>query len=159
VTTIDPSLMSDRTLLRYIMVTYHAPHLHALPRLRAATAGLSAVVIGEKSRLGALEIALRQLEFLLTHHQRKEETRLFPLIVRGDYAAASASAAEMSREHEQLDALLTRLSELTDGFRTEDPALERLWAALRSLHDAAVEHHRLEETVLFPRFRKEEESP
>ncbi|MFT5431186.1 MAG: regulator of cell morphogenesis and NO signaling [Myxococcota bacterium] len=143
-------------LMAHIVETYHVPHLSDVALARQELAPLTAAFPDDRSSLGGLDITLRQLEFLLRHHQTKEETRLFPLIARGDFGAASASAAVMEQEHAQLSGMLDRLAEVTDGFcppAHADATWSGLFDRLDRFHAQAIEHTELEDTVLFARVR------
>jgi regulator of cell morphogenesis and NO signaling len=146
-------------LVRHILDRYHAPLREELPRLEAMARKVYRVH-GEKDpeRLRELLETLLRLEAEIVEHLRDEEESLFPAIVAGgDAAGISASdtpLAGLIDDHSRVGAGLSRLRELTDGYRVPEEACNTwraLWHGLEALETDLHEHIHLENNVLFPR--------
>jgi regulator of cell morphogenesis and NO signaling len=87
-------------------------------------------------------------------HLEKEETILFPAIVRGAGARASGAVDVMEREHEHHKGDLLRIRALTSEL-TPPPEACTTWRALytglQQLEQELMEHIHLENNILFRR--------
>ncbi len=98
-----------------------------------------------------LQALLQELE----GHMRKEEMVLFPLISRGQGAMAAMPINVMRMEHEDHNAELVRLAELTHNITEPAGACttwRRLYQGLREFRDDLLAHIDTENNVLFERF-------
>lgn len=141
-----------RDLIRRIVTDHHGYLRRNLPLV----AGL--IAVGGHTELGA---AFEQLRTELMDHLHKEEAVLFPAIDRFESALEAGEPLPkayfgsmrlpvqvLEEEHRITDRALTRIRELTNGFRAPEGEVAR---ALRELDADLREHMRLENEVLFPR--------
>ncbi|MBX3479652.1 MAG: hemerythrin domain-containing protein [Caulobacter sp.] len=142
-------------LIAHILERYHRIHLREFPvAIRLARAVEIDHARAPDCPAGLADhLALMADE--LAGHQRKEETLLFPLLLRGDGARAEPAIRRMMSEHDDVDDQLTRLAALTRDFIAPPGACERWRALYRACHKIdrdLRDHMRLEDQVLFPMF-------
>ena len=131
----------------------HLPELSQAASIREEIAVIDAeraVVAGE---LGGIRSAEHRLEDEAATVQAKAadvERRLYDGSV-----TAHKELEDLQADHRSLEADLSVLAAFADGFSPPEGACgtwRALYAACRKLHDDLVEHMRLENEVLFPRF-------
>lgn len=141
-------------LIAYILERYHGGHRADIPVLRALALDLagraeSAPAPRELADLiGAIDLAMEE-------HMRKEELRVFPMMLRGRHERLTEWIAFLRREHEDAVPFVLRLEAVTRGYRA--PADDGLWLRfyeeLERFVEDMVAHIYLEEQVLFRRFQ------
>jgi len=92
---------------------------------------------------------------LLEEHMQKEELVLFPMMENGGRRMIAQPIGMMRAEHEEHTGQLTALAELARGFELPGDACgswRALYIGLAKLSDDLIEHIRIENEVLFPRF-------
>ena len=150
-------------LTRYIEVEYHAKHRAQLPELAALSEKVEMVHIGQASVPAGLSAALRRMIGELEVHMKKEELILFPAIRKvtaegasgGAVAALDTPIAAMRADHDDHEAEVARIRQLTNGLTLPERACRswtRLYAEVGEFLDDLEEHIRLENDVLFPQF-------
>jgi regulator of cell morphogenesis and NO signaling len=141
-------------LIDHILVTYHRPLDHELPRIDAMAHKVREVHGHKDESLAELLMVFRALKAELESHMAKEEQILFPMIRDGDGVMADGPINVMEDEHESAGAALKRLRELTNDYAVPDGACNTwraLWAGLAMLETELHDHIHLENNILFPR--------
>lgn len=152
----DLGELSTGELIDRILVRFHEAHRRQFPE----AIGLARQVEARHADHPAVPVGLADFLSIMADrlegHQLKEERILFPLLLRGEAAAAAMPMARMSAEHGDVADELLQLSALTDGFRAPREACAS-WLALiegcRTIRDDLTAHMSAEDDVLFPRFR------
>lgn len=142
-------------LIEHILTAYHAPLREELPRLEAMTRRVHERH-GDKDpqRFAELLSVYLGLKAELDEHMAKEEQILFPMIQRGQGAAADGPISVMLHEHDVASTALARLNELTNGYVVPAEACNTwraLWFGLAALEESLHQHIHLENNILFPR--------
>lgn len=151
----DARAMDDEALIRLIM-QYHDAHIRDLT---AAVELAEAVAFrhgGSPDFPDRLPETLERTLAELREHQAREEAVLFPVILGGGGEALRYPIAALGSDHELAQAGLEGLVRLTADFTPPDHACatwRRLYDLCRKFDHDFREHIRLEELVLFPRFR------
>ncbi len=163
----DWQLRSMEELAAHIVATHHAYVKRELPRL----AVLAQKVVhrhGEtRAELPAIQAALATLDEELTLHLAKEETILFPYIVKLERARTSGAAKPsscfdtvakpiqmMTQEHDAAGALLAEMRRLSGNFTTPAdacPTFHAFYDGLKEFEQDLHQHIHLENNILFPR--------
>ncbi|MDO1509016.1 MULTISPECIES: hemerythrin domain-containing protein [unclassified Neisseria] len=97
---------------------------------------------------------LQHMQAELFSHMMKEEQVLFPMINQGAGRGAAMPIRMMMHEHDQHEAAVSRLLELTGNLQAPEGACgswQRLYALIRELVDDLNDHIVLENEILFPR--------
>jgi regulator of cell morphogenesis and NO signaling len=144
-----------RELVDHIVQNYHKPLHEELPRLESMAVKVYEVHKhkAEETLRGVLS-TFRGLKAELDQHFAKEEAILFPMIRSGQGFMAEGPIAVMIHEHDDAGAALSRLRELTGGYRVPAEACNTwraLWHGLAALETSLHEHIHLENNILFPR--------
>lgn len=142
-------------LIGHILTRYHATHLAELPPVIALARRVETVHRSHPACPLGLADHLEDILADLEQHQHKEEAVLFPAMLQGGHPMLAFPIARMQADHRSLEADLSVLAAFADGFSPPEGACgtwRALYAACRKLHDDLVEHMRLENEVLFPRF-------
>jgi regulator of cell morphogenesis and NO signaling len=151
-------------IVAHVQATYHEPLYQELPRLAAM---LAKVVQRHGDRMPEtllpLQATFRQLERDLTLHMKKEDTILFPAIVRfesqpdlsvtGPHPLAGPIVV-MEHDHDHASDALASIRSLTGGYEAPDgacPTFRGLFHGLRELEHRMHLHVHLENDILFPR--------
>ncbi len=161
--------LSASELANHIERIHHQPLWADLERLDALSEKVARVHGHKEPRLMTMREVFLELVRDLSDHMTKEERILFPMIrsleTHGLYGASHCGTVanpirQMESDHEQAEAAMLRIRELTDGFIPPDYAcfsyrsllsgLERMEADLRI-------HMRKESTLLFPKAVKLEQ--
>ncbi|WP_334162868.1 hemerythrin domain-containing protein [Phenylobacterium sp.] len=142
-------------LIPHILERYHETHRREFPEAVRLARKVEAVHAGDADCPAGLADHLALMSDDLEGHQQKEERVLFPMILGGFGPTAGFPIRRMMAEHEDVEAQLAVLRELTRDFTPPADAC-RTWRALndacRKIHDDLVEHMRLENEVLFAPF-------
>lgn len=144
-------------LIDHILLRYHDVHREELEWLIPLARKVETVHGDhEEAPLGLTE-ALVALAEDLDSHMVKEENILFPMMRAGGHPMIVHPIAAMRHEHDTADALLRQVLEVTRDLDLPMGAC-RSWTALytglRKFADDLVEHIRLENDVLFPRYER-----
>ena len=97
---------------------------------------------------------LKNIQAELSNHMMKEERVLFPMIRQGVGSGAAMPISMMMHEHEEHDAAVRRLLELTENLQPPADACgswQRLYAEAREFVNDLHDHIELENEVFFPR--------
>ncbi|OSI08239.1 Regulator of cell morphogenesis and NO signaling [Neisseria animaloris] len=97
---------------------------------------------------------LQHMQAELFSHMMKEEQVLFPMINQGAGRGTAMPIRMMMHEHDQHEAAISRLLELTGNLQAPEDACrswQRLYALIRELVDDLNDHIVLENEILFPR--------
>jgi regulator of cell morphogenesis and NO signaling len=141
-------------LIEHVVTRVHEPHRAELPRLCDMAARVEKVHGDKEACPTGLSALLRQLAAELQLHMQKEEQILFPMIARGDGAAAGGPVQVMEQEHEDAGAQLERIRELTGDHTPPAEACgtwRALYLGLAEFERDLMQHVHLENYVLFPR--------
>ncbi len=133
-------------------------------RLRLADLTLLAnqVETANTGHIGAphgLSELLTALQIALEDHFTKEEIALFPLILNRDaeLEMVSSAVAVARGEHENYGVALVAIEMMTNQFRPPveaDPSWMKLYAGLRVVCEALIDHIHLENNILFRTYLK-----
>jgi regulator of cell morphogenesis and NO signaling len=151
----EPAPDETGALIDHILARFHATHRRDLPGLVALARRVERVHAGSPGTPAGLADLLEEMEAELADHMAKEEQVLFPMMRRGGHPMIAMPIGMMRHEHEGHLAHLGRLAALTHGHAPPDGACgswRALYAGTRSLADDLVEHMRLENDILLPRF-------
>jgi regulator of cell morphogenesis and NO signaling len=155
--------MSLTELIDHIETTHHAYLREELPRLAGMTREVAFMHGGRDERLHEVEGTFRTLAAELWCHMLKEEQCLFPMIkqLEANQQAATSRCGtvanpirQMEFEHDDADAALARLRDLTAGFEPPEWAgkiYRALLARLAHLETDMHCHIHKENGILFPR--------
>lgn len=141
-------------LIAHIVSRYHESLRVELPRLFAMARKVERVHGDKRACPRGLEALLAGMSCELIEHLTKEEHVLFPMILGGAGALASAPIRVMLREHEEAGECLARIRALTRDFTPPDEACatwRALYLGLAELEVELMDHIHLENNVLFPR--------
>lgn len=141
-------------LIEHLQARFHEPHRAELPRLCEMAARVEKVHGDKASCPTGLAALLQQLTAELQLHMQKEEQILFPMIARGDGAAAGGPVQVMEQEHEDAGAQLACIRELTGDYTPPTEACgtwRALYLGLAEFERDLMQHVHLENYVLFPR--------
>ncbi|MGE0796749.1 MAG: iron-sulfur cluster repair protein YtfE [Lautropia sp.] len=145
----------DAELIEHILNRYHATHREQLPELLRLARKVEQVHRDRADCPHGLGDHLYAMTQALESHMRKEEAVLFPMMIRGAGALATAPIMVMRAEHDDHGTELRRLAGLTDDL-TLPPAACATWRALytglKQFREDLMAHIHLENNVLFERF-------
>jgi regulator of cell morphogenesis and NO signaling len=163
----DWNLAPLQSLVQHLVDTHHTwvylelPQIDQLIRAAAGRHGAG------RPELLAVQRIFSRLREELEGHIRKEETVLFPAIVRVEAMAASGGSlprepfgslrhpvAMLEDDHEKVAQFLDEMRDLTYGYDLPQDAcmsLRRLYERLEEFEHATHRHVHLESNVLFPR--------
>lgn len=143
------------TLISHILTRFHERLREELPRLGVMAREVVRVHGNtDPERLAALLRIYLALKADLEHHMIKEETILFPMILRGEGSEAEVRVAVMIQEHADVANALWDLRALTGNYTLPEAAsctLRALWFGLEELETDLHEHIHLENNILFRR--------
>jgi len=142
-------------LIDHILDRYHETHRRELPELIALARKVETVHGDRPEAPHGLADALAAMAPELEAHMQKEEAVLFPMMRMGGNPMIVHPIAMMRMEHEDHEANLARLTDLTGNFRTPDDACgswRTLYRGVAKLVADLRAHIELENTVLFARF-------
>ena len=165
---------SLKDLTHHIVEVHHAYLRTELPSLGRMVARLEKSHDGSHPELVPLRRALFRLTDELHAHMKKEEAVLFPAIRRIEQAldqkqglpATSFGSIRnpiwmMEQEHSAILSILGEIRSLTKDYTMHDPECEMyrvMSQALQTLETEIHEHIELENTVLFPKAMRLEET-
>ncbi len=149
----EPRFLSTAELVAHIVESHHAYLRGALPYLVPLAAKVANVHGDHDPRLRDLRAEFFELRETLDEHLDDEEQRLFRGVVSD--APDPELLAGMHDEHREVKRALGRLRALSDGYTPPSWACnsyKKLLAELRALDEDLVQHMRIEDDVLAPRF-------
>lgn len=145
---------SYSTLISHLYTRYHDVHRFQLKELLY----LADEVERENAEHSACPKGLvEQIELMmedLESHMQREETYVFPMIKRCEYAAARGLLKIMEQEHEDAEGIVARMLEITHQLQLPENASvtwQQLYKELGIFIDDLNQHIYLENEVLFPR--------
>lgn len=141
-------------LIQFLVDHYHARLRSELPELVQMAVRVEEVHGEKASCPRGLGVHLREVHGNVLDHLAKEEGVLFPMILSGSGALATAPVSVLEAEHDEHGAALQRTRELTDDLRAPDEACttwRALYLRLEQLEAELMEHIHLENNVLFRR--------
>ena len=151
----DWNTASDTALVDHILARYHAVHREQLPELIRLARKVEQVH-GERADCPhGLADRLSAMAQELESHMRKEETVLFPMIVRGQGQIATMPITVMRAEHDEHGDALRQLAALTDDITPPRGACttwRALYSGLRTFREDLMQHIHTENNILFERF-------
>ncbi|MFZ5671010.1 MAG: hemerythrin domain-containing protein [Pseudomonadota bacterium] len=142
-------------LIEHIIARYHEVHRRELPEAVRLARKVEAVHGAAQGAPVGLADHLALIAADLEEHQQKEEQVLFPMMLMGGAPMIRFPIGRMMAEHEEVREQLARLSELAGRFVPPEGACgswRELCRLCGKIHDDLIEHMRLENEVLFPRF-------
>jgi|SRR5271166_3726531 len=158
---------SMEELAAHIVVRHHAYVKRELPRLAALAQKVVDRHGAKRAELPAIQTALATLNEELTLHLAKEETILFPYIVKLERAGTSGvpmpsccfdTVAKpiqmMTQEHDAAGALVAEMRRLSQNFTTPEdacPTYHAFYDGLKEFEQDLHQHIHLENNILFPR--------
>lgn len=146
---------STDELIDHILEAFHEPLREDLVRLEAMARKVHRVHgAKDQAMFDALLETYMGLKAELDSHLMKEEQILFPRIRQGLGNMCGPPIKVMHMEHDDADAALRRLRELTNDYRVPPAACATwrgLWEGLERFDRELREHIRLENDILFPR--------
>lgn len=151
----DPIPDETADLVAFILDRYHAVHRRELAQLIELARKVEGVHSNHPEVPRGLTNFLGEVLDLLQQHMQKEEMVLFPMIRNGGHPMIAHPIAMMRAEHEEHTDHLTALTDLTGGFKLPEDACgswRALYAGLAKFSNDLIEHIRIENEVLFPRF-------
>ena len=148
----DWRLAPAEQLIAHILSRYHARHREQLPELIRLASRVEQVHGARDHCPNGLADHLRDMQQELESHMRKEELILFPLLLDGLGAQATAPISVMRMEHEQHGDALQRILDLTANITPPSNACNTwraLYRGLDELRNDLMQHIHLENNVLF----------
>ena len=166
-TTRDWQASSQAELITHIVDKHHAFTREELVRLEALVAKVSGVHGQNHPELFQVQDQFTQLRGELEPHMLKEESVLFPYIVRMEEAAVANQTLPpppfrtlqnpvrvMMAEHDAAGYILTRMREASSDYAVPPDgciSFKTLYSALTALEADLHQHIHLENNILFPR--------
>ena len=150
---VEPSEPS--ALIDHILTRFHEVHRQQLPELIRLAAKVEAVHADDAAAPRGLTALLKSMHSELLAHMEKEETILFPMLVRGGNPFVVHPIGVMRAEHDEHAERLAQLLALTHDATPPDDACttwRQLSASVREFADDLQHHIRLENDALFPQF-------
>lgn len=150
---VEPSEPS--ALIDHILARFHELHRQQLPELIRLAAKVEAVHANHAATPRGLTALLKSMHSELLAHMEKEETILFPMLVRGGNPFVVHPIGVMRAEHDEHAQRLAQLLALTHNATSPDGACttwRQLSAGVRQFADDLQHHIQLENDVLFPQF-------
>lgn len=144
----------DKTLTEYIVARFHNKHRAQFPELIRLASRVEQVHGAHDMCPRGLESHLTVMFDDLSLHMEKEETILFPMLCRGERAAAKAPMAMMEREHVSHGEALETIRTLTHDGDMPSHACNTwraLYRGLAQLEEDLIQHIHLENNILFAR--------
>jgi regulator of cell morphogenesis and NO signaling len=154
-------------LVGHIVATHHAYVKRELPRLAVLAQKVVNRHGARRAELPAIQTALTSLDEELTLHLAKEETILFPHIVKLERSRTSGAAMPsacfgtvahpiqmMTQEHDAAGTLLAEMRRLSQNFTTPEdacPTYHAFYDGLKEFEQDLHQHIHLENNILFPR--------
>lgn len=150
----DHARMPTDALIRHIRAEFHEKHRRDLPELVALATKVERVHADHPDCPKGLAAALREAAAELEMHMQKEESVLFPMILRGAGPMVGGPISVMESEHESHAERLRAIEALAHGFVLPEGACNTwraLYAGTRAFVDEVMVHVHIENNVLFPR--------
>lgn len=150
---VEPSEPS--ALIDHILARFHQMHRQQLPELIRLAAKVEAVHADHAATPHGLTVLLKSMHSDLLAHMEKEESILFPMLLRGGNHVVEHPIGVMRAEHDEHAERLAQLLALTHNATPPEDACttwRQLSANLRQFSDDLQHHIRLENDVLFPQF-------
>ncbi|MFY0642621.1 MAG: iron-sulfur cluster repair protein YtfE [Bermanella sp.] len=141
-------------LIEHILTRFHDVHREQLPELIRLSQRVERVHGGNPDCPVGLSAHLESMLEELEVHMQKEETILFPMILRGMGEMAVAPVSMMRHEHEGHGDVLAGVHQLTNDITLPEGACNTwraLYTGLAALSNDLMEHIHLENNVLFNR--------
>lgn len=155
----NPANFDSPKLIKHIITKHHGYLRQELPRLEQLARKVAQAHHAHNPGLTTLVETLSKLSKELLAHLNKEETEVFPSLLKdnGDSFEdrAATSLSELEREHEDAGAALDRLKSLSHSYDLPSWACEsyrQLMTGLREFETDMHQHVHLENNVLFPRY-------
>lgn len=145
---------STAELVEHILTRYHDAHREQLPELIRLAQRVERVHGGHPQAPVGLSSLLERMQEDLESHMQKEESILFPMILRGIMGLAVHPMVVMRREHDDHAAALEQIDRLTHGQDIAEGACgtwRSLYQGLAELKADLKDHIELENEVLFAR--------
>lgn len=156
----DWSKRTCADLVRHIVDGHHAYLRRELPRLGQLATKVARVHGDHAPAMIEVATVFDAMRAELEDHMAKEETILFPYVVRleaghdSPFPTIGAPIQCMEHEHDDAGRALERLRELTNGYAPPDDACNSWRVLYHGLHELETDLHRHiheENNVLFPK--------
>lgn len=151
----NPPIHDAAELTRYIETRYHAQHRVQLASLAAMAEKVETVHFGDEGVPVGLSDLLRDMISEMEVHMKKEELILFPAIRKGGVPGIENPIAVMRADHDQHQGTIAQIRNLTCNLTLPLGACGTwagLYEGLSKFMGDLIEHMRLENDVLFPKF-------
>lgn len=139
-------------IIDHILSRYHDTHRQQLDEILPLAEKVSNV--HQQTFNPEILPLIQQINAELRSHMMKEERMLFPMIKQGIGKGASMPINVMMHEHEEHQAAIDQLTQLTNDFTPPENACgswQRLYAILKELTHDLHNHIELENSILFSR--------
>ncbi|HEY1154270.1 MAG TPA: hemerythrin domain-containing protein [Pseudolabrys sp.] len=144
-------------LIDHILARYHETHRRELPELVRLARKVEAVHAGHAGVPHGLAEMLQRILGEIEVHMKKEELILFPAMRRRAAGGLAVPIAQMRHDHDDHDAQLRAVDELTGHFTPPQDACgswRALYQGTAKFADDFAAHLHLENDVLFPRYEQ-----
>jgi regulator of cell morphogenesis and NO signaling len=144
-------------LIDHILARYHETHRRELPELVRLARKVESVHAAHANVPRGLADILQKILGEIEVHMKKEELILFPAMRRRAGGGLAVPIAQMRHDHDDENAQLRTIEQLTGGFTPPQDACSS-WRALyqgaAKFADDFATHIHLENDVLFPRYEQ-----
>ena len=137
-------------IIEHILQRYHEVHRQQFANILPLAGACSGYADFPSDLLSFLQTFAQDLE----NHLQKEEQILFPLINAGRGQMATMPVRVMMMEHDNHQASLSQLSDLTNDLTLPENAAgnwRQLYEILQQFRDDLLDHIDIENELLFPR--------
>lgn len=144
-------------LIDHILARYHETHRRELPELVRLARKVEAVHAAHDGVPRGLADLLQKILGEIEVHMKKEELILFPAMRRRAGGGLAVPIAQMRHDHDDEDAQLRAVAQMTGGFTPPQDACgswRALYEGAAKFADDFAEHIHLENDVLFPRYEQ-----
>jgi regulator of cell morphogenesis and NO signaling len=144
-------------LIDHILARYHETHRRELPELVRLARKVEAVHADHAAVPRGLGDMLQKILGEIEVHMKKEELILFPAMRRRAGGGLAVPIAQMRHDHDDENAQLRAVAELTHGFTPPADACgswRALYQGAAKFADDFAAHIHLENDVLFPRYEQ-----
>lgn len=156
----DPSdeslrVLESSRLIEHILERFHQTHRRQLPVLIALAERVERTHAGQRDAPTGLSELLMVIAEDLETHQQKEERILFPMMLAGGAPMIGGPITRMLAEHAEVEEQLASLRLLTGRFTPPASTCgtwRRLYEEALVFHQDLLDHMRIENEILFPRF-------
>jgi regulator of cell morphogenesis and NO signaling len=152
---------SSEDLINHIQEKYHRGLEEELPALSPYVTKVARVHGDNHPELIRVNELFQELKKELLEHTGKEDTKVFPMLLKLDQAEGEERQAmvneilELEKEHDAAGAILSEIRDITSDFALPADACGTytlVYKRLEALEGDTFMHVHLENNILFPRF-------